>query len=324
MTQRSIAWDGTSQGDHGPYGADDWQEQYRQVFGDQVSPSTKGPFYSDEQDSLFVTEHDPTPNMSVDVGAGAALVDGVVYWNDAVVNLAIQAADPTLNRIDRVICRLDDTAQTVRLAVKVGMPSASPAPPTLQTDRNPYFEIPLFQVYVAATVTEILNANLTDERDWINYSPPIPAFEQLIVEAPDNPPNYLGYEIDENVTTLTDVDATNLAITLETHGGDVELHFEAATGCILNAGTLAFDISVDGTYLRDLWSFPQPNNGTFFVNCVQDDTQNQSFTAVVEGLSAGSHTFKIAWRCVWSGGTIVFYVSNSWPIIFSAREFWSD
>lgn len=169
MTQRSLPWDGIVTGDKGPYGAADWQLLYQQVLNDQNAASLRGPIWTDYQDSMQVTEYSP-PNMSVDAHPGAALVDGCAYWNTAVVNLAISPSHPTLNRIDRVILRLDNTAQTVRLAVKTGTESASPTPPTLQTDRSPYFEIPLYQVYVAATVTAIENDDLTDERAWVNTS----------------------------------------------------------------------------------------------------------------------------------------------------------
>lgn len=142
----------------------------------------------------------------------------------------------------------------------------------------------------------------------------------FIVEAPDVPPNYLGYEITQAQTTLTPVDATNLAITLETHSGNVELHFNLAAGCTGDNGTLVFDIDIDGDTLREWWGYSFPDYGTVFVRCETNEFNSETFTAVIEGVPAGSHTFTLTWRCVFSAGSTVFAVSNMWPIVFSARE----
>jgi hypothetical protein len=82
MTQYSVPWDGTATGDAGPYGSDHWQMFHQQIWGDQSAASPRGPVWTGVHDSLVVTEHS-TPEMSVDVGVGAALVDGAAYWNDA-------------------------------------------------------------------------------------------------------------------------------------------------------------------------------------------------------------------------------------------------
>ena len=90
--------------------------------------------------------------MNVQVDLGAAWVSGrffEVYGSPE--TLAIQAADPTNPRIDRVVVRLDLTqsGRAVSLAVKTGTPAASPTPPALQRDTS-IWELSLAQVYVAA------------------------------------------------------------------------------------------------------------------------------------------------------------------------------
>lgn len=104
-------------------------------------------------------------NMNVSIDTGRAWVQGFFYKNDASASKTLSAAHATLNRIDRVILRLDRSANTVLLAVLTGTPGASPSAPAL-TKNSTTWEISLCQVYVAAAVTTISNAVITDEREF--------------------------------------------------------------------------------------------------------------------------------------------------------------
>ena len=103
--------------------------------------------------------------MGVNVPAGMAFVQGRFYYNDADLTLTIEAADDTNPRIDRVVLRLDLTAEnrTLKAAIKTGTPGVSPSPPALQQDTSIY-EISLAQVYVAAGAIAIYAGDITDER----------------------------------------------------------------------------------------------------------------------------------------------------------------
>lgn len=133
-----------------------------------------------------------TPNMSVNVAAGSAVIAGddtpatqgsYFVKNDATVNLAIAASDPTNPRKDIVIAQVRDSFYSVpgddwRLTVVTGTPAASPAEPALPVD-----SIKLAVVAVAAAATSITNANITDSRPlaaalggfanaaWTSYTP---------------------------------------------------------------------------------------------------------------------------------------------------------
>lgn len=114
-----------------------------------------------------------TPNMSVNVAAGEALVNGTqnttsqgAYHclNDATVNLTIAASDPTNPRIDIVVAQVQDAAYSGgtnawSLAVVTGTPAPSPSPPA-----TPNNAIVLAQVAVAANATSITSGNITDTR----------------------------------------------------------------------------------------------------------------------------------------------------------------
>jgi hypothetical protein len=102
--------------------------------------------------------------LKVLVLIGAAFVQGrwfEVYSEEE--QLAVTTPDPTLPRIDRAVVRLDYVSREVKLAVKAGTAAASPAPPALTRD-SLVWELSLAQVYVAAGATQILDANITDER----------------------------------------------------------------------------------------------------------------------------------------------------------------
>ncbi len=114
-----------------------------------------------------------TPNMTVLVAAGEALINGTqssIYQgayhclNDASVSLSIAAADPTNPRIDLVVAQVRDAAYSGSnndwiLAVVTGTPAPSPSPPA-----TPNNAIVLAQVAVAALASSITSGNITDKR----------------------------------------------------------------------------------------------------------------------------------------------------------------
>lgn len=126
--------------------------------------------------SLKVTEKSGTPNMSVDVAAGACAVKGTeggntgsVYFVEAQssTNVVISASDPTNGRRDLIVARIKDqdfasgspSTNTATIEVITGTPAASPADPTIPDNC-----LVLARVAVAAASTSVTNANITDLR----------------------------------------------------------------------------------------------------------------------------------------------------------------
>lgn len=120
---------------------------------------------------LAVTQNG-TPNMSVNVAAGKAFVDGTenanqgayLCVNDATVNLAIAASDPTNPRKDLVVAKVQDAewsgaTNSWSLAVVTGTPAASPSEPAVPANAHV-----LAMINVAAGATSITNGNITDRR----------------------------------------------------------------------------------------------------------------------------------------------------------------
>lgn len=114
---------------------------------------------------VYTTELTTSGNgdMSVNVGAGRAWINGYLYSNDSPVRLAISDADGTLHRIDRVVLRLDMTNRQITAEILEGEFAAAPAAPALTRNADIY-ELCLAEIRVAAGTTAISNTMITDRR----------------------------------------------------------------------------------------------------------------------------------------------------------------
>lgn len=103
--------------------------------------------------------------MSVKVGTGRAFIKSHWFKNDNPYVLSIDVADTQLNRIDRVVIRLDltENQRNITVAVKTGAVSYSPVAPAL-TRTNTVYELCLAQIYVYANTTTIKQSNIVDYR----------------------------------------------------------------------------------------------------------------------------------------------------------------
>ena len=112
-------------------------------------------------DKLKVTA--ATDTISVNVSSGYAIIEGYWYHNTDTVNLPVEAASSTYSRRDRVVLRLDLTAQAryIKLMVLTGTPSADPQPPALTRNENIY-DLSLAQLYIPANAVTV--STVTDER----------------------------------------------------------------------------------------------------------------------------------------------------------------
>lgn len=105
---------------------------------------------------------------TVSVATGGAVVDGIVYHNDASQNVNIPSAVGSGNtRIDRIVLRADWASFTVRVHRIAGVDAANPSAPAITQNSGTTYDIMLAQVLVdtAGTVT------VTDERTWAALDP---------------------------------------------------------------------------------------------------------------------------------------------------------
>lgn len=128
---------------------------------------------------LAVTQNG-TPNMSVNVAGGSCWVpqtnaaNGGLYFglNDATVNLAISASNPTNPRIDTVVATVNDAAYAGGtnnwvLQVLTGTPTAGATLANLNGAAGlSASSIPIAYVLVPANATSIVTADLLDARTF--------------------------------------------------------------------------------------------------------------------------------------------------------------
>lgn len=105
-------------------------------------------------------------NMKVYIKPGYAWLEGYLYKLDT-ENLYLEhdMADPALDRIDRVIIRLDKTLENrhIKAFILKGIPSSEPTPMELTRNDNIY-EISLAQIRIVAGKSYIEDYQITDER----------------------------------------------------------------------------------------------------------------------------------------------------------------
>lgn len=141
------------------YNADDFAKYFRDFLSDGV-------YKHKDKPNLQVTANGS--NMNTYVGIGSAFVLGYRYENNGLLTMKHDAAEATLDRIDRVVLRLDKSAENryVRVFVKKGTASSSPVEPGLQRDEFVY-EISLATVRIIAGRSFILQTQITDDREYV-------------------------------------------------------------------------------------------------------------------------------------------------------------
>ena len=102
-------------------------------------------------------------NMSVKAEPGLAWIEGHLRYDDSVFILNIDPADSTLDRIDRVVLRLDTLERCIKWVVKKGELSGRPVAKTLQRDADAY-EIALADITINHGATKVTQTMITDLR----------------------------------------------------------------------------------------------------------------------------------------------------------------
>jgi hypothetical protein len=114
-------------------------------------------------------------------------------------------------------------------------------------------------------------------------------------------------------TSFADIDAVKLALSITSNGGDVLVQFHG-TFTINAASTFWLELMVDGVaHAGDdgIGGFSVPATGAGVT---------ASFTRLIKGLSAGSHTFKLRWKTL--SNTLTLYAgagTASWDV---HPQFW--
>lgn len=112
-----------------------------------------------------------------------------------------------------------------------------------------------------------------------------------------------GADITSNSATFVDVDGTNFSLQITTVGGDVFVHFHGTVFHSAGAGSnkrVFFDVDVNGARTGG-------DDGIMSVTISSGDPDEcaVTFTRLITGLGAGTHTFKLQWKM--SAGTQGLY-----------------
>lgn len=155
MAERFRFFDSIDGEDERFYTADEFAEYFRQFI-------RNGIFTGGENLKVETYEKD----MKISIKPGYAWIEGYLYkieGEDLILEHSI--ADPNLNRIDRVVIRLDKTLENryVKTFILKGAPEETPKAPELTRNDNIY-ELSLAQVEIIAGKSFIESYQITDER----------------------------------------------------------------------------------------------------------------------------------------------------------------
>ncbi|GEM_PF-558166 len=140
------------------YMAEDYARYFGSFIGNGVFPTPST--------NLQVVADGTT--MDIILKAGKGWLNGYFYdlTDDLTLNVAV--ADGVLNRIDRVVLRLDFINREIKAYVKKGIFASSPVAPSLVRNADTY-ELGIADIKVNKGVTKIVQADITDLRQNNNY-----------------------------------------------------------------------------------------------------------------------------------------------------------
>ena len=101
--------------------------------------------------------------MNVQISAGTGNINGKIILNDAAEIVTLEQASASLDRIDRVVFRLDTANRLMEFGVLKGTPASNPVAPELTHGADVY-ELCLAEIRVPAGATSIAASYITDTR----------------------------------------------------------------------------------------------------------------------------------------------------------------
>lgn len=158
MAESSIFWENNNTGDGvtGGYIQAKWVAWLRALF---TKSANRGGVSPDYLNKLVVAG----TSSPVTVATGAAICYGFYYENDASMNVNVPT--PAVStRIDRIVLRVDWTAQTVRVTRVAGSEGGSA--PSLTQVAGTTWDVPLAQVSI--TTGGVIT--VTDQREWLDVT----------------------------------------------------------------------------------------------------------------------------------------------------------
>lgn len=101
--------------------------------------------------------------MTVLLNPGVAFLKGQRYYNDVAKPINVPTADGSLDRIDRIVVRLNYPERKISTEIIAGIPSSNPQSPSL-TRTEDIYDLCLAEIKVSRGSAAITQANITDTR----------------------------------------------------------------------------------------------------------------------------------------------------------------
>ncbi len=144
----------SAEGDVREYLASEFAEYFNRFLSD-------GLYTENGKAGLGVTPGED--GLSVQIDTGYAFVKGYMYKNDTVMTKQLDVSDSMLDRIDRVVLRLDEVDRSIHVEIKTGTFSSTPQPPSIEVTST-VKELTLAQVRANKGATAVTAKDITDER----------------------------------------------------------------------------------------------------------------------------------------------------------------
>ena len=135
------------------YLSEDYAKYFSSFIGNGIFPNPSN--------NLKVTAEGG--NMKAIVKVGKAWINGYYYENDSDLTLVIDNADGVLNRIDRIVLRLDLVEREISLKVKKGKYSSNAIPQEIERNVDVY-ELAIADIKINNGALSINNSDITDLR----------------------------------------------------------------------------------------------------------------------------------------------------------------
>lgn len=135
------------------YLAEDYARYFSSFIGNGVFPTPST--------NLQVVADGSTMNITLKAGKG--WINGYFYENTDDLTLNVAIADGVLNRLDRIVLRLDFINREIKAYIKKGAFATSPVAPALTRNADVY-ELGLADIKINKGVTKIVQADITDLR----------------------------------------------------------------------------------------------------------------------------------------------------------------
>lgn len=255
---------------------------------------------------LAVAQHS-TPNMSVDIAAGAVWVKGTENslqgfyhcFNDALATVVVAASDPTNPRIDRVVAKVQDAfysgaTNAWSLAVVTGTPTAGATLVNLNgVGAAPNNSVTLAYALVPATATTVTNANISDQRT-----------KATLATAAGGTLGYAQVTANQG-PTAPPFDLTGLSVTVNVGSGRrIRITGQVLISSSVGTDTVGPQIFEDGV-------------GVHYTQAPQNQA---AFTSIIRTPSAGTHTYKLTAIRIAGTGNLTNTAAPTGPISYILVE----